>query len=110
MTWKVRDNCEVEEAENNKIDMYWVAGMIIDIERRQSQPMDVCVKRNFTYDRFQIARKKCTDDDQLNTTIIFRLRLTKEDIILAIQWKKDLVLVEKIVPDQVGIYSSKISR
>ena len=106
MTWKVRDSSEGEAAENNKIDMYWVAGMIIDIERRQSQPMDVCVKRNFTYDRFQIARIKCTDDDKLNTTIIFRLRLTKEDIILAIQWKKDLVLVEKIVPDQVGIYSS----
>ena len=58
VTWKVRDvgldtSSQVEETENNKIDMYWVAGMISDIERRQSQPMEVCVKRNFTYDRFQ---------------------------------------------------------
>ena len=58
MTWKVREvglvtSNVAEETENNKVDMYWVAGMIIDIERRQSQPMGVCVKRNFTYDRFQ---------------------------------------------------------
>ena len=55
---------------------------------------------------FKIALSKCRDNDKLNTTIILRLRLTKEDILIAIQWKKDLVLVEKIVPDQVGIYSS----
>ena len=36
--------------------------------------------------------------------------MSKEDVLIAIQWKKDLVLVEKIVPDQVGISLNKISR
>ena len=58
MTWEVRDlradtNTETEEAEENtKIDMYWVSQSIIDIERQKSKPIEVCVQRNFTYDRY----------------------------------------------------------
>ena len=59
MTWKVRDlgldtNHKMEDTENKQIDMFWVSGRIIEMERQQSKPMDVCVKRNFTYDRFKI--------------------------------------------------------
>ena len=56
VTWKVRDldTNQMEDTENKKIDMFWVSGRIIDMERQQSKPMDVCVKRNFTYERFKI--------------------------------------------------------
>ncbi len=59
MTWKVRDlgldtNHKMKDTENKQIDMFWVSGRIIEMERQQSKPMDVCVKRNFTYDRFKI--------------------------------------------------------
>ena len=58
MTWKVRDvdtnHHKMEDTENKKIDMFWVSGGIIDMGRQQSKPMEVCVKRNFTYERFNI--------------------------------------------------------
>ena len=58
VTWKVRDvdtnHHKMEDTENKKIDMFWVSGRIIDMERQQSKPMEVCAKRNFTYERFNI--------------------------------------------------------
>ena len=58
MTWEVKDmgvvtNYEMEDNEDKKIDMYWVSGSIMSIERQQSEPIDVCAKLNLTYDGYQ---------------------------------------------------------
>ena len=58
MTWEVRDmgvdtNYEMKDTEDKKIDMYWVSGSIMDIERQQSEPMEVCAKLNLTHEGYQ---------------------------------------------------------
>ena len=100
VTWEVKD-MGVEEIK--KIDMYWVSGSIMSIERQQSEPMEVCAKLNLTYDGYQNVII-ILDYLKNNFIPLWRLMLAKKDLLLAIQWKKDLVFVEKIVPDQVWIY------
>ena len=58
VTWEVRDmgvdtNYEMKDTEDKKIDMYWVSRSIMDIERQQSEPMEVCAKLNLTHDGYQ---------------------------------------------------------
>ena len=61
LTWEVRGDTRHKKVdikkgndENTKekvVDMYWVSGMLMDMERQQSQPLEVIVRSNFTYDR-----------------------------------------------------------
>ena len=61
LTWEVRGNTghkkvdtrkgDDENTKEQEVDMYWVSGMLMDMERQQSQPLEVIVRSNLTYDR-----------------------------------------------------------